>query len=58
MFLDKISDFDRRLATIICQGFDDCSGIESVYKVGMIAMCNDLSTTLCTLLGRGFDCSL
>ncbi|XP_062567134.1 dynein beta chain, ciliary-like [Saccostrea cucullata] len=33
MFLDKIGDFDRRLATIICQGFDDCSGLESVFKL-------------------------
>ncbi|KAJ8318719.1 LOW QUALITY PROTEIN: hypothetical protein KUTeg_003810 [Tegillarca granosa] len=32
-FLDKISDFDRRLATIICQAFDDCSGLESTFKL-------------------------
>ena len=32
-FLDKIGDIDRRMATIVCQGFDDCSGLESTFKV-------------------------
>ncbi|XP_067673689.1 dynein beta chain, ciliary-like [Haliotis asinina] len=32
-FLEKIGDFDRRLATIICQAFDDCSGLESIFKL-------------------------
>ena len=32
-FFDQISDFDRRLATCICQGFDDASGLESAFKV-------------------------
>lgn len=29
----KIDDLDRRLAAIICQAFDDCSGVESAFKV-------------------------
>ena len=29
----KIADLDRRLASIICQAFDDCSGVESAFKV-------------------------
>lgn len=33
-FETKIQDLDRRLATIFCQGFDDCSSIESCAKVG------------------------
>lgn len=32
-FNNKVADLDRRLATIICQAFDDCSGLEAVYKV-------------------------
>ena len=32
-FKGAVEDFDRRLATIICQGFDDCSGLESAFKV-------------------------
>ncbi|KAJ8313224.1 hypothetical protein KUTeg_009222, partial [Tegillarca granosa] len=32
-FTIKIGDFDRRLATIICQAFDDCSGVDSVFKL-------------------------
>lgn len=32
-FVEKISDIDRRMATIICQGFDDCSGLEATFKV-------------------------
>ena len=33
-FETKIQDLDRRLATIFCQGFDDCNSIESSAKVG------------------------
>ena len=32
-FNGSIADLDRRLATIVCQGFDDCSGSESIFKV-------------------------
>ncbi|XP_059763861.1 dynein axonemal heavy chain 17 isoform X1 [Balaenoptera ricei] len=32
-FETKIQDLDRRLATIFCQGFDDCSSIESCAKL-------------------------
>ena len=32
-FQEKIGDIDRRMATIVCQGFDDCSGLESTFKV-------------------------
>ncbi|XP_008563243.1 PREDICTED: dynein heavy chain 17, axonemal-like, partial [Galeopterus variegatus] len=31
-FQNKIQDLDRRLATIFCQTFDDCSSIESSAK--------------------------
>ena len=33
MFSEKISDLERQLANIICQGFDDCSGMQSIFKV-------------------------
>ncbi|XP_078609718.1 dynein beta chain, ciliary-like isoform X2 [Branchiostoma floridae x Branchiostoma japonicum] len=32
-FTDRIYDLDRRLGAIICQAFDDCSGIESIFKL-------------------------
>ncbi|KAM9747482.1 dynein axonemal heavy chain 17 isoform 1-T1 [Dama dama] len=32
-FETKIQDLDRRLATIFCQGFDDCNSIESSAKL-------------------------
>lgn len=32
-FQKKIEDIDRRLATIFCQGFDDCSCLTSAVKV-------------------------
>ncbi|KAL8567548.1 hypothetical protein ACOMHN_054362 [Nucella lapillus] len=32
-FQEKIGDIDRRMATIICQGFDDCSGLDSTFKL-------------------------
>ncbi|XP_058902457.1 dynein axonemal heavy chain 17 isoform X5 [Kogia breviceps] len=39
-FETKIQDLDRRLATIFCQGFDDCSSIESCAK--LLHMCGSL----------------
>ena len=32
-FKESIADLDRRLASIVCQGFDDCSGLESVFRL-------------------------
>ncbi|XP_059853521.1 dynein axonemal heavy chain 17 [Delphinus delphis] len=39
-FETKIQDLDRRLATIFCQGFDDCCSIESCAK--LLHMCGSL----------------
>ncbi|XP_007535628.1 dynein axonemal heavy chain 17 [Erinaceus europaeus] len=39
-FETKIQDLDRRLATIFCQGFDDCNCIESCAK--LLYMCGGL----------------
>ncbi|XP_025715360.1 dynein axonemal heavy chain 17 isoform X2 [Callorhinus ursinus] len=39
-FETKIQDLDRRLATIFCQGFDDCRSIESCAK--LLHMCGGL----------------
>ncbi|XP_072737598.1 dynein axonemal heavy chain 17-like [Ciconia boyciana] len=33
-FQEKIQDVDRRLATIFCQGFDDCNCLASAVKPG------------------------
>ncbi|XP_035168476.1 LOW QUALITY PROTEIN: dynein heavy chain 17, axonemal [Oxyura jamaicensis] len=32
-FQSKIRDLDRRLATILCQGFDDCNSLASAVKL-------------------------
>uniref|UniRef100_A0A4X2K4X9 AAA+ ATPase domain-containing protein n=1 Tax=Vombatus ursinus TaxID=29139 RepID=A0A4X2K4X9_VOMUR len=32
-FKAKILDFDRRLGTVLCAGFLDCSGLESAFKL-------------------------
>ncbi|XP_054276549.1 dynein beta chain, ciliary [Macrosteles quadrilineatus] len=32
-FQGNIEDLDRRLASILCQAFDDCSNLESVFKL-------------------------
>ena len=32
-FKAVIADLDKRLATIVCQGFDDCSGTEAIFRV-------------------------
>ena len=33
LFIERVDDFDQRLASILCQAFHDCSGCESVFKV-------------------------
>jgi dynein heavy chain len=35
-FQKKITDLDRRLASILCQAFDDCCNLESVFKVRLM----------------------
>ena len=30
---ENVVEFDRRLGSIVCQAFDDCSGTESAFKV-------------------------
>ncbi|CAK8695850.1 unnamed protein product [Clavelina lepadiformis] len=32
-FTENISDLERQLANIICQGFEDCSGLLSIFKM-------------------------
>ena len=46
-FKEAVADFDRRMATIICQGFDDCSGLESAFKV---ELCVDIELSNTKLL--------
>ncbi|CAE1321056.1 DNAH [Acanthosepion pharaonis] len=33
VFRENISDLDHRLSTIICQAFDDCSGLDSCFRL-------------------------
>lgn len=37
-FHRKIRDLDRRLASILCQAFDDCCNLESVFKVRTVCV--------------------
>ena len=37
-----IEDMGRRLAKIVCQAFDDCNGLESIFKVSAFANSNEL----------------
>ena len=32
-FKKAIADLDRRMASIVCQAFDDCSGLESAFRL-------------------------
>ncbi|RDD42081.1 Dynein beta chain, ciliary [Trichoplax sp. H2] len=32
-FKRKVYDLDRRLGSIVCQGFEDCSGVEAIFKL-------------------------
>lgn len=41
-FQRKIRDLDRRLASVLCQAFDDCCNLESVFKVRVLHVCNCL----------------
>ncbi|XP_077869744.1 dynein beta chain, ciliary-like [Saccoglossus kowalevskii] len=33
IFQKQVYDLDRRLGAILCQGFDDCSAVEAVFKM-------------------------
>ncbi|KAL3857821.1 hypothetical protein ACJMK2_012454, partial [Sinanodonta woodiana] len=33
VFQARVMDLDRRLATIVCHAFDDCSDLESIFKL-------------------------
>ena len=33
IFHEKIADLDRRIGTILCQAFDDCSGVYSCFRL-------------------------
>jgi dynein heavy chain len=37
-FQRKIRDLDRRLAFVLCQAFDDCCNLESVFKVRIVCV--------------------
>ena len=37
MFRDRLFDMDRRLASILCQAFDDCSCVDQMFKLLVIA---------------------
>jgi dynein heavy chain len=41
-FQRKIKDLDLRLASVLCQAFDDCCNLESVFKVRVVHVCNCL----------------
>ena len=45
-FTERIADLDRRLASIVCQGFDDCSGTEAALKVTIATIVCDSSSKL------------
>lgn len=40
-FAESITDLDSKLAAILCQAFDDCGNLESVFKV-----CNSFLSTI------------
>ncbi|CBY35492.1 unnamed protein product, partial [Oikopleura dioica] len=37
MFKEKLYDMDRRLASILCQAFDDCASVDQMFKLLAIA---------------------
>lgn len=45
-FRERIADLDRRLASIVCQGFDDCPSTESALKVKLLSGCFQCLMTL------------
>ena len=40
-FMDKVADFDRRLAKCACLGFEDCGNVEGMFK--LLAIFGDLT---------------
>nr|CAD7570912.1 unnamed protein product [Timema californicum] len=43
-FQSRIRDLDRRLASVLCQAFDDCCNLESVFKVRCLG-CRSLAVS-------------
>jgi len=43
-FAESIIDLDSKLAAILCQAFDDCGNLESVFKVGVLSLALPLLT--------------
>lgn len=40
-FQERILELDLKLAAILCQAFDDCHNLESVFKVGTLINCTE-----------------
>ena len=38
-FKQKMEDMEMRLAQVVCQAFDDCSGCEAALKVHILMPC-------------------
>lgn len=32
-FIERITDLDKRISTVLCQSFDDCSGLHSCFRL-------------------------
>lgn len=50
-FRQVVDELDHRLATILCQAFDECSNTESVFKVSIIYIYikkNNLQLFICS----------
>lgn len=51
LFIERIDDYDQRLASILCQAFHDCSGCESVFKVHIQVYYSDIhALSTCTYM--------
>nr|CAD7405000.1 unnamed protein product [Timema poppensis] len=58
-FQSRIRDLDRRLASVLCQAFDDCCNLESVFKVRCLECrslaVSGLSSGLIEIVGSVLD---
>lgn len=45
-FAESITDLDSKLSAILCQAFDDCGNLESVFKVLMFSLTRSYTSSL------------
>ena len=55
-FMERVAEFDRRLATILNHTFQDCSGCEAAFKVWVSILMVYIQLALYIIHNNYIDC--